>query len=43
VGDIVDEIVHDIRTFAEDTNNVCYQELQGVRDLLNRTSWRTET
>ncbi|KQH78060.1 hypothetical protein AO501_20100 [Mycobacterium gordonae] len=43
VGRITAEVLHDLKLFAEDTNNVCYQELQGVRDLINRAPWRTET
>jgi hypothetical protein len=40
---IVDAIIHDMKDFAENAKNVCYQELQGVRDLLNHSRWRTET
>jgi hypothetical protein len=40
---IVGEVVCDMRRFANDTSNVCYAELKGVRALLNRDPWETET
>jgi hypothetical protein len=43
IDGIVDAIVHDMKTFAEDETNLCYAELQGVRDLLNREPWQTES
>jgi hypothetical protein len=37
---LVNEVFADLRTFANDMNNVCHAELAGVRDLLSRTAWR---
>jgi integrase len=34
-------VIHDMSTFANDTDNVCYSELEGIRALLNRNPWPT--
>ena len=43
IGKITDALIHDISTFANDTDNVCYSELEleGIRALLNRNPWPT--
>jgi hypothetical protein len=40
--EIVGEVVRDMRTFANDTSNICYAQLEGVRGLLSRDPWETE-
>ncbi|GAB7141754.1 hypothetical protein LRC484719_03390 [Mycobacterium riyadhense] len=38
---IVNEVMRDMGTFANDTTNVCHAELAGVRTLLTRSPWPT--
>jgi hypothetical protein len=40
---IVEEVLQDMHRFANDTENACYPELKGVRDLVDRTEWETES
>ena len=42
VAVIVDAIVQDMKTFAKDETNVCYEDLNGVRELLHREPWSTD-
>ena len=35
----LDEVLADMKTFAEDKSNVCYPELAGARALLTRQPW----
>jgi len=37
---IVTEVLSDMRTFAFDPRNVCYDALRGVRDILDRDRWQ---
>jgi hypothetical protein len=41
IGKITAPVIHDMSTFANDTDNVCYSELEGIRALLNRNPWPT--
>lgn len=41
VSEITRAVVEDMTRFANDTNNVCYAELEGVRNLLTRNPWPT--
>lgn len=43
IDGIVDAFVHDMSVFANDLDNRCYAELEGVRHLLNLNPWRTES
>ena len=42
MGQITKAVLDDMRVFAEDEANSCYQELAGVRTLLDRNPWPTE-
>jgi hypothetical protein len=43
IDHVADEVLRDISTFADDPTNVCHSELRGVRVLLSRDLWPTES